>query len=123
MLQRFTAEAIDGERLIEEPHRRGLLCCLRYYLVAGKPGGFAGLIEVDARDIQEDIGDVAQGLIGDAIVERLPMLRFFVSGEPLSQMPQDVLEVLQPQRARSDGIIGQILLDGRGVVATVTHLL
>ena len=51
------------------------------------------------------------------------MLRFFVSGEPLSQMPQDVLEVLQPKRARSDRIIGQILLDGRGVVATVTHLL
>ena len=51
------------------------------------------------------------------------MLRLLVTCEPLPEMVDDVLEVLQPERAGSDRIIRQIFLDGRRVVAALTDLL
>ena len=38
-------------------------------------------------------------------------------------MAGDVLEILESQRAGSYGIVGQILLDGRGVIALLPYLL
>ena len=51
------------------------------------------------------------------------MLSFLVAWEPLTQMSDDVLEVLQPEGAGSYGVIRQVFLDRRGVVAVIADLL
>ena len=51
------------------------------------------------------------------------MLSLLVAWEPLAQMSDDVLEVLQPEGAGSYGVIRQVFLNRRGVVAVVADLL
>ena len=82
-LERIVAQAVDRERLVEEPHSRSLLLSLRHDLVAREARGFTRLIEVDPRDVEEDIGDIAHSLIGDPFVEGSTVLCFVIVGEPL----------------------------------------
>ena len=74
-------------------------------------------MEVDARHVGIDVVHVADGLREDFVVKFFFATGVVFVGYPMVEMREDVAQVGHPVVGGANGVVAQILFNGRGVVS------
>ena len=114
-LEGGVAERGEFVGVAEHPEGRGALLIVGHDFVAREARLFAGLIEVDAGNVEMNVVGVAESLAECLAIERALGLVAVVVLDPGIEVGDDVLQVAHAVLTGLDGIVAEGLFDGRGV--------
>ena len=114
-LEGGVAERGEFVGVAEHPEGRSALLIVGHDFVAREARLFAGLIKVDAGNVEAHVVGVAESLAECLAIERALGLVAVVVLDPGIEVGDDVLQVADAVLTGLDGIVAEGLFDGRGV--------